>query len=74
MTIFEDLLGLLATASPRRMTAQKAEAATALGYTMTGVVLRNPDTGRVCIVDSGAVRWMEYDEMHRVMHSEGEAV
>lgn len=50
-----------------RMTAEKAVMCASKGFAATGVVMRSYD-GRCCIIEMGAVRWLEADEMWAVMH------
>ena len=42
------------------------------GCEPTGYVLCDPKTGRRCIVEMGAVRWLETEEMWILMHTESE--
>jgi hypothetical protein len=42
------------------------------GFSVTGFVLTK-ETGKKCLVDMSAVRWMSCDEFFKMMHPESEA-
>ncbi len=53
-----------------RMTVEKAaDICTREGYEVTGFVLSNTQGPR-CVVEMSAVRWLDLDEMWKLMHPE----
>lgn len=51
-----------------RLTASKAAEIASDVWNMSGVVLVNPFTGERCIVDIGAVRWIDGAVFYQFMH------